>query len=59
VSDNCPRCSHTEERPDPPYERPAVTYRCSVCGYVWITAYDPEAYGLLNDTMPRHLTEPA
>lgn len=59
MSDNCPLCLHTEARPDPPYERPTVTYRCSACGHVWMTSYDPEAYGLLNDTMPRRLTEPA
>lgn len=56
MSDNCPACLNPERRPDPPYERPVVTYRCSVCGYAWTVAYDPDVYGLINDTPPRHWT---
>jgi transposase-like protein len=56
VSDNCPACLHTEERPNPPYERPVVAYRCSACGHTWTVAYDPDAYQITDDTPPRHWT---
>lgn len=56
MSDNCPVCLNPEERPNPHYDNPTVTYRCTQCGHVWTVAYDPDAYGLTNDTIPPHWT---
>lgn len=56
MSDNCPACLHPEKRPEPPYEHPVVAYRCSACGHEWTVAYDPDAYGIANNTPPRHWT---
>lgn len=53
MSDNCPACLNTEERPTPPYERPVVAYQCGACGHRWTVAYDPDVYGITNDTPPR------
>jgi transposase-like protein len=58
MSDNCPRCCHTEHRPAPHYESPYVNYRCSVCGHRWTTGYDPDVYEITNDTLPAHWADP-
>lgn len=57
MNDNCPECCHTEHRPAPHYDTPYVRYRCSHCGHRWTTVYDPDVYGITNDTLPRHWTE--